>query len=154
MQNTNEVDDIVFEIVDGEDDPRKDELKKSLREFNESIIGKYTSKTKVILSLKDDRVIGGIVGYMTLGWLHIDLLCVEERYRKKGIGKKLLSAIEKIAKSNNIYRSKLNTGNFQTGYEFYLSQGYEEFTKLAITPEFGESTTIYYDYYMKKDLSK
>lgn len=77
--------------------------------------------------------------------MEIDILWVEEKARKQGLGKRLLDEAEKIAKSKECTFIKLNTFSFQAP-EFYKKYGYKEITIIENAP-LGSS-----HYYLKKDL--
>ena len=93
----------------------------------------------------DNKIIGGITGDLFWNYLYIDLMWIEEGYRKQGIGKKLIKEIECLAVDNGIYRSHLCTASFQS-LEFYKKCDYTIFGKLDDMPE-GET-----EYYLFKKL--
>jgi GNAT superfamily N-acetyltransferase len=91
------------------------------------------------------EVIGGIHGELVWEWLYIQSLWVDESHRGRGIGARLLAAIEAAAVAKGFTRSHLETTDFQA-LEFYLRHGYEVFGKLEGKPA-GATW-----YYIKKDL--
>lgn len=75
---------------------------------------------------KDGELIGGLNAYMTaFHILYVDTLFVAESYRRQGIGRKLVSEMEKRAKNLGVNMIRLDTFDWQ-GYEFYKRLGYEE----------------------------
>ena len=82
------------------------------------------------------------------GWnvAYIDTLCVDEAYRGKGLGAKLLAEVESAAKEKGCYLIHLDTFDFQAK-EFYEKQGYEVFGVLEDCPKEHSR------YYLKKVLS-
>ena len=55
--------------------------------------------------------------------LHIGKIGVDEKYRRKGIGKLMMKEVEKVAKKLNCDRIELNCWSFNEGtIEFYKSQ--------------------------------
>lgn len=70
------------------------------------------------------EIIGHISSFYTkTGDIYIDFLCIEKKYQRKGIGKQLLSHLEKENPRSNIW---LRTGsNNQSAIKFYLSMGYQ-----------------------------
>lgn len=82
------------------------------------------------------------------GWnvAYIDTLCVDEAYRGKGVGARLLSEIEESAKAKGCYLIHLDTFDFQAK-AFYEKQGYITFGVLDDCPK-GHCR-----YYLKKALS-
>lgn len=77
--------------------------------------------------------------------IYIDILWVDEKYRKCGLGKRLLTEIEKIALEENCSLIHLDTFDFQAK-DFYIKQGYEIFGVLEDCPE------NHCRYYLKKKL--
>ena len=77
---------------------------------------------------------------------YIDTLCVDEAYRGKGLGAKLLAEVESAAKEKGCYLIYLDTFDFQAK-EFYEKQGYAVFGVLDDCPK-GHCR-----YYLKKALS-
>jgi len=90
-------------------------------------------------------VIGGVHGELCWDWLYIRSFWVEESHRGRGIGTRLLQEIEQAAMSNGIYRSHLETTDFQA-LQFYLDRGYEVFGRLEGKPAGSDW------YYIKKVL--
>ena len=99
--------------------------------------------------IKDNHggIIAGINSKMYC-WncLYIDSLFVDDKYRNKGLGRKLLEEIEMIAKGNKCKLNHLDTFDFQAK-DFYLKQGYEIFGVLDQCPENHKR------YYMKKNIN-
>ena len=77
---------------------------------------------------------------------YIDTLCVDEAYRGKGLGAKLLAEVESAAKEKGCYLIHLDTFDFQAK-EFYEKQGYEVFGVLEDCPK------RHCRYYLKKVIS-
>ena len=77
---------------------------------------------------------------------YIDTLCVDEAYRGKGLGAKLLAEVESAAKEKGCYLIYLDTFDFQAK-EFYEKQGYELFSTLDDCPK------RHCRYYLKKIVS-
>lgn len=98
---------------------------------------------RVIADIKGD-IIAGINSKMYC-WncLYIDVLWVKEEHRKEGLGSKLLSEVEEIAKEKGCYLIHLDTFDFQAK-DFYIKHGYEIFGVLDECPQ-GHKR-----YYMKK----
>lgn len=92
------------------------------------------------------KIIAGCVGRMYC-WnvAYIDTLWVDEIFRGKGLGSKLLDKVERIAKQKGCYLIHLDTFSFQAK-EFYEKQGYEVFGVLEDCPK-GHCR-----YYLKKCL--
>ncbi|NJJ42457.1 GNAT family N-acetyltransferase [Paenibacillus apii] len=101
---------------------------------------------EVNLCLKNDNgdIIAGLNSAVCWNWMEIDILWVEEKNRKIGLGKRLIDEAEKIARSKNCTFIKLNTFSFQAP-EFYKKYGY----KVAIIENAPLGSN---HYYFKKDL--
>lgn len=99
-----------------------------------------------VVENESGEVIAGILSKMYC-WncLYIDVLWVEEVYRKDGLGTKLLMEIEKIAKEKECHLIHLDTFDFQAK-DFYIKQGYEIFGVLDECPKDHKR------YYMKKSI--
>lgn len=81
------------------------------------------------------KIIAGCVARMYC-WnvAYIDTLWVDENYRNKGLGSKLLAEVEKTAKEKSCYLIHLDTFDFQAK-EFYEKQGYRLFGALEDCPK-------------------
>ena len=77
--------------------------------------------------------------------LHVGILWVSDEYQKRGLGSKLLKAVEAIAAENGCTLAHLSTFDFQAK-DFYIKNGYEVFGVLDGFPE-GHCR-----YYLKKTL--
>lgn len=76
------------------------------------------------------EIVGAIMGSATLNMFFISHLFVEEKMRNKGIGTKLLSAMETYALQAGCNILRLNTLNKKT-HAFYLNAGFEETACIA-----------------------
>jgi len=83
----------------------------------------------------DDEFIGGSSGLaykngdLYSGWFYLTDLFVEKEYRLNRVGQQLLSSLEAIIKSKEIY----NIWTWTAGYEapeFYVKQGYHSFAEM------------------------
>ena len=99
-------------------------------------------------SIKNDIgvVIAGITSCLYCwGMLYVDVLAVDQKYYKMGLGSKLLTHIENEAKKLGATLAHLDTFDFQAK-DFYIKHGYEVFGVLQDCPP-GHKR-----YYMKKVL--
>lgn len=78
-------------------------------------------------------VLGGILGEIKWGWLHIEGLWVDDAIRQAGWGARLLGVMEQYAQSQGITNFHLETTSFQA-LPFYQQQGYEVFGQLPDMP--------------------
>ena len=65
---------------------------------------------------------------------YLDTLWVDEKYRSKGLGSKLLAKVESDTKEKGCYLIHLDTFDFQAK-EFYEKRGYELFGVLEDCPK-------------------
>ena len=75
------------------------------------------------------EIVGGLSAAMFFGWLAIDLLWVDDRYRGQGYGAELLKQAEDIGRKHGCQLAYLNTLSFQAP-AFYEAHGYTEFAEL------------------------
>ena len=136
-----------------EQNPKQSDLQTislGLQAHNEKYIGDAASEEELYFSVfaKNDagEVIGGLRAVAEWDWLNIEVMWVNENFRKMQIGKQLLAKAEAFAIENNVFSASLETGSFQAR-EFYEKQGYEIFGTLDDYP-LGHTM-----YYMKKSLA-
>lgn len=109
-------------------------LRDGLNGFNEAITGQLP-RERIACFIKDEEgtVLGGILGEIEWGWLHIEGLWVDASIRQAGWGARLLGAMEQYAQSTGITNFHLETTSFQA-LPFYQKQGYEVFGQLPDMP--------------------
>ena len=116
-------------------------------EFNNQQSGIFPSK-EVHLFARDssDQIVAGLFGDISWGWLHVDILWVDEAHRLDGIGTALMNRAEAEAKAMGVHNAFLETTDFQA-LGFYEKRGYRVFSQLEDQPP-GHVC-----YYMKKTRS-
>src|SRR5690349_15035982 len=98
------------------------------------------------LKTAEGEVLGGLLGMIWAGWLHIKIVWVAEPIRGKGHAKKLVQAAEQYARERGCVGSNLETFTFQAR-PLYESLGYEAFGEIKDFPV-GHSL-----FFMKKRLA-
>jgi ribosomal protein S18 acetylase RimI-like enzyme len=93
----------------------------------------------------EDTIIAGLVGMTYWGWLHIDILWVDESLRQQGLGRQLLQKAEEEALNRGCRYSHLETHTFQA-LGFYIKHGYQVYAELPDLP------SGYTKYFLKKGL--
>ena len=88
----------------------------------------------VSISLREKgKIVGGIVGEIFFGWMFVSLFWIDDKYRGKGFGQRLLEAAEARARKNGVKNVYLDTFSFQAP-AFYKKLGYREFGRLKDYP--------------------
>ena len=82
---------------------------------------------------ENKNIIGGILGGTYWGWMHIDILWVDNNFRKKRIGSHLLEAAEEEAKKRGCHSVHVDTMSWQAP-EFYKKNGYKIISELNNIP--------------------
>lgn len=101
---------------------------------------------RVKLAIKDDdQIIGGISAFTAIGVLHIELMWVNERFRGQGLGRRLLTEAEKIAKEKGAVSGLTWVLSFNSP-EFFQKCGYEVF---GVSDGYPDPVK---EYYLKKRL--
>ena len=102
-----------------------DFVRKSLLQFNDNCVGNDNHTPLNLIEYNNDgNIIAGIIGGTYWGWMYVDILWVQESYRKKGIGTKLLLEAEKEAARRGCHHVHLDTMSWQAP-DFYKKHGYE-----------------------------
>ena len=117
--------------------PNKNEIEfvnNALEKFNNMHVGLDNHLLLNIVEYDEyQNVIAGILGGTYWGWLHIDILWVDEKFRRKKIGSRLLIAAENEAKKRGCHAVHVDTMSWQAP-EFYKKHGYELISELDNIP--------------------
>lgn len=117
--------------------PNKNEIEfvnNALEKFNNMHVGPDNHLLLNIVEYDENQnVIAGILGVTYWGWLHIDILWVDENFRCKKIGSRLLIAAENEAKKRGCHSVHVDTMSWQAP-EFYKKHGYELISELDNIP--------------------
>jgi len=98
--------------------------------------------------LKNERgeILGGLLGGIWGGWLHITFLWVDDAVRGRDWGTKLMDEAEAYARERGCHAVELDTHSFQAR-PFYEARGYEVFGTLDDYP------TGHKKFFLKKKLT-
>jgi len=118
-----------------------------LKSFNKDLIGFLPEDFWIFMRNKENKVVGGLLGFTIGDWLHIKVLWVEESLRNKGNGTKLLKMAEDEAIKRGCKLADLDTLSPQA--KFYEKNGYTVFATLDRCPEGQIKHSLKF---MKKDL--
>lgn len=122
-----------------------------IREAVSAGLGSYNASQRpdpsaapVVLAVSSasGELIGGLVGRTAYGWLRVDWIWVLEAARGVGIGARLLSRAEDIARERGCHGVHLDTFGFQAP-GFYERLGYEAFGELPHYPN-EEDTHVFF----------
>lgn len=132
-----------FTVTDESTQNALEQVADGLSAFNEanSDVGDWHQKVFIVREA-EGRFVGGIVVNVHWYWLHVDMLFVQGEFRYQGVGRELLTAAERYAKSLGCIGAYLDTLSFQAP-DFYIKQGY---TKLATLGNFppGDHHKVYF----------
>ncbi|MBR6152983.1 MAG: GNAT family N-acetyltransferase [Treponema sp.] len=107
----------------------------ALARFNDAKVGPDNHELLNIVEYDDSgNVIGGILGGTYWGWMHVDILWVDEKFRKRGIGSKLLQAAEDEARRRGAHSVHVDTMSWQAP-DFYKKHGYKIISELNDIPK-------------------
>jgi len=90
--------------------------------------------------------LGGLIGYIWGGWLHVTFLWLSETLRGQRYGSQLMDAAEALARERGATAATLETFTFQAE-GFYAKRGYQVFGRLDGYPP-GHSKL-----FLRKDLT-
>ncbi len=81
----------------------------------------------------ENKLVGGSSGYIAWQWYFLDEFWIDEKYRKRGIGTKIINVIEQFAKENNLLGVRVETWDFQSK-GFYEKMGYNVYASFKDCP--------------------
>ena len=117
-----------FEISEDPSEDEKTIVKRKLKDHNEKFPsgGLDIDTPDISLFLKNVKgvIIGGVITSMLTGVMHLEVLWVDEKYRGRGLGRRLVLQAEKLGKEKGYPASQTWTFSFQAP-EFYQSIGYK-----------------------------
>ena len=139
----------MFEIINCVDTDA-DDICDKLVEYNLSRVPKtqetdFVNIYKKIVNEKGEIIAGCLAKMYCWNVIYVDILWIDEVYRKQGLGSKLLKEIERIAVEEDCTLIHLDTFDFQAK-DFYIKHGYEVFGVLEDCPK------EHCRYYLKKKL--
>ena len=109
-------------------------LSRQFRLYNDQQSGVFPAKDLHFFAYgEESQIIGGLRGDISWGWLHVDLLWVEEEYRQRGISSTLMDRAEAEAITMDVHQAYLETTDFQA-LESYMKHGYQVFGQLEDQP--------------------
>jgi GNAT superfamily N-acetyltransferase len=67
--------------------------------------------------------LGGVLGYVWGGWLHVNFLWITEHLRGQGLGTRLMNEVEAFSRERGAFAATLETFTMQAP-DFYAKRGY------------------------------
>ena len=135
-------------LTDSPDDPAIETISRLLSEFNETSSGRANDHRPLTIVLSDpdtQETVGGLVGWTSFSYLHVNLLYLPDALRGAGLGTRIMALAEEEALRRGCHGVWLDTFSFQAR-GFYERLGYTVFGAIDEYPP-GHSR-----YFLKKDL--
>ena len=134
----------MIKIVIDNDKKLKNEIDVGLTKFNREkcewlkvnsdiVVDEYQEKEFNFLAYDDNKLIGGAIGFIKYDWYFLDMLYINEEYRKRKIGTNLINEIEDFARKEKLIGIRTDTWDFQAK-EFYEKMGFKLFGELKDCP--------------------
>jgi GNAT superfamily N-acetyltransferase len=121
-------------LTDQERPEAQDAIHAGIVAFNQHQAGPYDKRPLVIeVRAGDGRVIGGLSGVTSFGWLFVKLLVLPPELRGGGLGTELMRQAEQEALRRGCHAAWLDTFEFQAR-AFYERLGYRCFGELPDYP--------------------
>jgi GNAT superfamily N-acetyltransferase len=121
-----------FRLIETEAPTREtlERLAQGVSEHAQAVIGDSGFHPIAVFAKDEDGTLaGGVSGSLNWTWLSIKLLWVREDARGTGLGRRLMEAIEELARRRGCVQAHVDTLGFQAP-AFYRHLGYEAFAEL------------------------
>jgi ribosomal protein S18 acetylase RimI-like enzyme len=117
-----------FSITGNVTEEEMDIVHAGLGRYVDEKIGAKRDGVGIKLVIRDsaDDVMGGLLAFTTMSNLVIELLWLDERYRRRGLGRKLILEAERIAEEHECIAVQASALSFQSP-EFFHRMGYTVF---------------------------
>ena len=113
--------------------PARRAIIRGLIAYNTGVVGKFGFKRLSVTLRHRGAIVGGLSAETYLGWMFIALFWVDDRFRGRGFGSKIIRAAEKEARKRGIKNAYVDTFSFQAP-GFYKKLGFREFGRLKGFP--------------------
>lgn len=127
------MDEILTTIEEHLTDEEKQLIIRSLVGYNDSKAPAEAYQDLTVVSRREGKVIGGLLGYTHWNWLFVKQLWVGEAFRDQGIGRHLMLLAEHEACQRGCSHAHCDTFDFQA-LPFYQKLGYSIFSSLEDYP--------------------
>jgi ribosomal protein S18 acetylase RimI-like enzyme len=112
--------------IESSSDPVMQKLIANIDQENNERFGEYPFEMFSYKATDQDKIIGGVAGYIGWNWLYIDILWVDKSHRQQKLGSRLMQTAEDLARNKGIPAAFLGTAEFQSP-QFYQKLGYQEY---------------------------
>lgn len=115
--------DTIEYTIDQNPKPEDDKiLREGIVKFNKEVIKEKATHFS-IFAKENTKIVGGALVWEHSDALYIDVLWLDDSYRKKGIGTKIISMIDTVAIDKGISKIFVDTYAFQA-QKFYQKHGF------------------------------
>jgi len=114
--------------------PTRRAIIKGLMAYNTRAVGQWGFKRLSITLRQRGAIVGGLSAETYLGWMYISLFWVDEKFRRKGFGSKIIRTAETEARKRGVKHAYVDTFSFQAP-GFYRKLGYREYGRLKGFPK-------------------
>lgn len=133
---------VTMTVLDAADPADIEFVHNGLRRYNARYAEDSYKPLYIFLRDEQDQIVGGLLGDTYWGWCAINIVWIDERYRRQGLGEKLLVAAEEEARRRGCRHVQLDTLSFQAR-PFYEKLGYRVYGTLEDFPA-GSGHARYY----------
>ena len=113
--------------------PARRAIIRGLVAYNTAAVGQHGFKRISITLRQRGTIVGGLSADTYFSWMFFALFWVDEKFRGRGFGSKIIRAAEKEARKRGIKNAYVDTFSFQAPV-FYKKLGYREFGRLKGFP--------------------
>ena len=128
---------LTFDLRDTAEREDMDQIHNGLRAYNAQFTGGDPTHGHIPLNiyLRDESgaICGGLLGDTYFGWLSINIVWIDERYRGQRYGEQMITAAEDEARRRGCVHVHLDTFSFQAR-PFYEKLGYRVYGVLDDFP--------------------
>lgn len=132
------------EIVISDNKDYQEIIQQGIKRFNNQkhpemeVFNNYIEKgyndTFGFYAILDEQIIGGITAHKKMEWLDVDILFINEKFRKNRIGSKLVSKAVEYCQKEKLIGMHLYTLDFQAK-GFYEKQGFKLIAEIKDWPK-------------------
>lgn len=122
-----------FTLSESASEKDREFVLRSLVAYNKARTTGETYRALNVIVRDSGKVVGGLQAITLWNWLVVQILWVDEPFRGKGLGKRMMLAAEQEGVKRGCLHAHLDTFDFQA-LPFYQKLGYEIFGQLEDYP--------------------